>query len=252
MGLAFRIFIVGYSQLIRYFLIQALASLIILTSFIYNSNIFLTVGLIIKLSMFPFHFWFINLIIRFSNFILWLSISLHKIPAVLIVYNFNILLDTNLFIFVLILSVLSSGVIIISTINLRYLLILSSIGNNVWFILSQYVSISFFLIFSIIYSILLFIQFYYLSFFSKEIVLNFSIKNLIALLVLSVSGLPPFPIFYIKLYIIFELIILNFNLTYFILLFFLSSFIIIGYIRYLFSYYTNYYNSSTIIVINKI
>ena len=242
MGLAFRIFRRGYSQLIRYFLIQALASLIIITSYIYNSSFFFTFGLILKLSMFPFNFWFINLIVRFSNFILWLTISLHKIPAILIIYNFRINLDLNLFFLTIILSVFSRGVLIISTLNLRYLLVIASIGNNAWFILSQYIRIIFFL---------LFLTFYSFSSYSKEIIFYSNNKHIIRLLVLRISGLPPFPLFYFKLYSVFILILLHFNVTYFSIFLFLSSFILIGYVHYLFKYYINFYNSSSNLILVK-
>jgi hypothetical protein len=251
-GLSFRIFRSGYSQLISYFLIQALASLILITSYIYSSSFFFTLALIIKLSIFPFIFWFINIIVRFSNFILWLTIRLHKIPAVLIVYNFTIFLNLNLLFISLILSVFFSGVLIISTLNLRFLLILASVGNNAWFILSQYLRIIFLLLFITFYSLLLFITFYSLSSYSKEISSNVQSKNIISLLILRMSGLPPFPLFYFKLYIIYSLIMLSFNLTYFSLFLLLSSFILIGYVHYLFKYYTRYFNNiSNIVLINK-
>lgn len=252
MGLAFRIFRRGYSQLISYFLIQALASLIILVSYIYNSSFFFTFGLIIKLSIFPFHFWFINLILRFSNFILWLTISLHKIPAVLIVYNFRIYLNLNLFILTLIISVFLRGVMIMRANNLRYLLVLASVGNNGWFILAQYVRLSFFLLFVTFYTFLLFVTFYTFSFYSKEVFLYSHLKHLLSLLVLRISGLPPFPLFFFKLYLIFSLISLNFDFSYFSLFLFLSSFMLIGYIRYLFGYYLNSYsNLSNLSIENK-
>lgn len=242
-GLAFSVFRSGYSQLISYFLIQALASLIIIISYIYNSSFFFTFALIMKLSMFPFIFWFINIIVRFSNFILWLTIRLHKIPAVLIVYNFGIFLNINLFFVVLILSVFFRGVLIIITLNLRFLLILASIGNNAWFILTQYVRIIFFLLFVAFYSFLLFVAFYFISFCSKESVVVSNNKNIISLFILSISGLPPFPLFYFKLYTIFMIISLNFDLRYFSIFLFMSSFILMGYVHYLFKYYVIYYNS---------
>lgn len=249
-GLAFSVYSRNYSQLISYFLIQALASLVILIRYTYSS-LFFTVGLVIKLSIFPFIFWFINLIVRFSNFILWLAISLHKTPAVLIIYSFRTNLDLNLFFLILILSVFFRGILIIRTLNFRYLLILASMGNNSWFILSQYVSIIFFLLFMAFYSLLLFMAFYSLSFHSKEILSFFNVKFLFRFLILRMSGLPPFPLFYFKLYSIFMLFILNFNIVYLFIFMFLSSFMLIGYINYLFKYFSHAYNTLSNLILFK-
>ncbi|MEI2420791.1 hypothetical protein V6O07_11005, partial [Arthrospira platensis SPKY2] len=74
-------------------IVQALSSFFILLSYIYDSRIFITTAIFIKLSIFPFYSWYINTIYRFPNFILWLSSTIHKLPVIVLLINFSISLD---------------------------------------------------------------------------------------------------------------------------------------------------------------
>lgn len=68
-GLRYTLFVRSYSQLIVYFLIQTLSSFMLLVFYIYSIPSLLTIAFLIKLSIFPFFMWYINLIYKFPNFI---------------------------------------------------------------------------------------------------------------------------------------------------------------------------------------
>jgi len=86
----------SYAQLMIYFLIQTIASFIILVFYLYDLSILITLAFVLKLSIFPFFIWYINVIYRLPNFIFWLASTLHKIPPILIIKMFSLNLNYGL------------------------------------------------------------------------------------------------------------------------------------------------------------
>ena len=245
-GLSYTLFVRSYSQLIVYFLIQALSSFFILIFYIYDFNVLLTVSFLIKLSIFPFFIWYINLIYRFPNFIFWLARTLHKIPAMLIISVFSLKLDTNLLWLSIVLTTIVSGLIMLTVVDFRIVLVLSSIGNNSWFFLSQITNIFIFLTFIFIYRVSLF---YILNSFKSlsKPVFTTSLQSSsysLSFWVLSLSGIPPFPLFYGKILVILRVLhTLTFNYIFLLFLLF-NSLIVIGYIQSIIKYFIYVYNST--------
>lgn len=245
-GLSYTLFTRSYSQLMLYFLIQTLSSFILLVFYIYNMPIFITLAFLVKLSIFPFFMWYINLIYKFPNFIFWLARTLHKIPPILIIKLFSLKLDTNIMWLSILLTVLLRGVIILSVIDLRILLVLSSIGNNSWFLLSQIVNIFVFITFITIYSARLFFLLTSFKGLSKPIAHTSLSSNpyKLSLWVLSLSGIPPFPVFFGKILIILSLLVTT-ELNFFFMLFLvMNSFMVIGYLQSIIKYFIYVYSSS--------
>jgi len=245
-GLSYTLFVRSYSQLIVYFLIQALSSFFILIFYIYDFNVLLTFSFLIKLSIFPFFIWYINLIYRFPNFIFWLARTLHKIPAMLIISVFSLKLDTNLLWLSIVLTTIVSGLIMLTVVDFRIVLVLSSIGNNSWFFLSQITNIFIFLTFIFIYRVSLF---YILNSFKSlsKPVFTTSLQSSsysLSFWVLSLSGIPPFPLFYGKILVILRVLhTLTFNYIFLLFLLF-NSLIVIGYIQSIIKYFIYVYNST--------
>jgi hypothetical protein len=244
-GLRYTLFVSSYSQLIRYFLIQAISSFIILISYMYRFSLLITLSLLLKLSIFPFYSWYINVIYRFPNFIIWLRRTLHKIPVIIILFNFNIVLDYSLMWSSIVLTTLLSGIMILSVIDFRIVLILSSVGNNSWMLLGQITTLLTFLTFFIIYTISLFIVLLTFKGISKYSIVTSSSSNPYALSfwVLTLSGMPPFPLFYLKIIVLLILLSTQ-GINYFIFLFLVArSFILIGYIQSLIKFFIYTYSS---------
>jgi len=247
MGLRYTLFVASYSQLMRYFLIQAISSFSILISFMYTYTFLFTVSVLLKLSIFPFYAWYINVIYRFPNFVLWLRGTLHKLPLLLMLFNFNIPLDTNLIWLSIILTTLLSGFIILMVFDIRILLVLSSVGNNSWIVISQITDFLSFISFFFIYSLsLLFVllSFSGLSKFSSYT--SFSESNYsLSIWVVRLSGIPPLPLFFAKMSVILSLVNTH-DLNYLFILFLLSnSLIVIAYLQSIIKFFIHSFTTSS-------
>lgn len=246
-GLSYTLFVRNYSQLIVYFLIQTLSSFLLLVFYIYDLPSLLTIAFLIKLSIFPFFLWYINLVYKFPNFIFWLARTLHKIPPILIIKLFSLNLNHNILWLSILLTVFFRGLMILSVVDLRILLVLSSIGNNSWFLLSQIVNIFIFIIFVIIYSLSLYCLLNTFKGITKPSITSSLTSNpySLRLWVLSISGIPPFPVFFGKILIILS-ILTTFELNYFFILFLvINSLIVIGYLQSIIKYFIYIYSSNT-------
>lgn len=245
-GLSYTLFVSSYSQLIVYFLIQALSSFLILVSYIYSYTILLTLAFLMKLSIFPFFIWYINLIYRFPNFIFWLASTLHKVPAMLIISSFSLQLDITLLWVSIILTTFIGGLIMLTVIDFRIVLVLSSIGNNSWFFLSQITNIFIFFFFVLVYRVRLFFILRGFKGLSKPIFRTSLVCTSYSssFWVLSLSGIPPFPLFYGKILTILGLIYtLGFNYIFLLFLVF-NSLMVMGYIQSIIKYFIYMYNTN--------
>ena len=244
-GLRYTLFVSSYSQLIVYFLIQTLASFFILVFHVYSLPLLLTVSFLMKLSMFPFFMWYINLVYKFPNFIFWLARTLHKVPAMVMIKLFSLPLDAALVWLSILARVLLSGIMMLSITDLRMLLVVSSIGNNSWFLLSQIANTFVFLLFLIFYRVRLFLTL--ASFGSKsKPALRLSLQASpysLSMWVLSLSGMPPFPLFFGKILVIVSLYRAVPSSLFALFLVF-NSFMLIGYFQSLIKYFVYVYSSN--------
>lgn len=131
----------------------------------------------------------------------------------------------------------------LSLVDLRMLLVLSSIGNNSWLLLAQFVRLYVFLFYLLVYSLSLFFVLYGFGSLSKfTALLSFNnSSNTISFWVLTVAGLPPFPLFFCKILVLLSLFSgLSVNL---ILIVFLlgGAFMFMSYLQSLIKYYVNAY-----------
>lgn len=244
-GLSYTLFVSSYSHLMSYFIIQALSSFIILLAYIYDSSVIMTISIFLKLSIFPFFFWYINVMYRFPNFILWLGSTIHKLPVIVLLMNFNIQLELSLLWSSILMTTLIRGLMMITLVDLRMLVVLSSVGNNSWILLGYLSSLFTFILFFIIYSLSLFIIFTCFKGMSK-VPLHSSFQPTsykLSLYVLFVSGMPPFPLFYAKMLLIYSLLSV-YGLNYLFAMFLLfRSLILMGYIQSLIKYFIYVYSS---------
>jgi hypothetical protein len=238
-GLRYSLMIRSYAQLMIYFLIQTIASFIILVFYLYDLSILITLAFVLKLSIFPFFIWYINVIYRLPNFIFWLASTLHKIPPILIIKMFSLNLNYGLVWSSILFTTFLIGFIIMSVYDFRMLLVLSSIGNNSWLILRQIVHMLAFVLYITVYSLCLYfviLSFGSMSKFSTVKSLSLGASNL-SFWVLTLSGMPPFPLFYCKILVIMTLFFsLGSNYIFVVFLLF-SAFIFIAYLKSLIKYY---------------
>nr|ALO71030.1 NADH deshydrogenase subunit 2 [Aleocharinae sp. 5 EF-2015] len=196
---------------LKYFLTQALASIILLFTLIFMSKNFLIMKnidnsimiifnstLLMKMGMAPFHFWFPEVIEGLNWLNCLILLTWQKItPMILVMYNVNF---HYFFMITIIFSMLISGVLGINQSSLRKMLAYSSMNHMAWMISAMYFSESIWLYYFIVYTILtmnIIIIFNMMNIFYYNQLLismnsNFLFKFLFCLNFLSLGGLPPF------------------------------------------------------------
>ena len=237
-GVSYSLIVSSYSQLIVYFLLQSASSFLILSSFLYSFSYLLTFAFLLKLSMFPLFFWYLNVAYRLPNLVLWLTSTTHKLPPMLLMKVFSLPLNAPLLWASITLTLLVRGVLILSTLDLRILLVLSSIGNNAWLVMSQIVNfvvfMAYFLVYAIsVYSILC--LFGSLSNFTNS---PSSPSHSLRAIVVTLSGMPPFPLFFLKVLILIRLVTEVGANFLFMLVIFRRSFMFMSYLSCVIKYFT--------------
>nr|ALO70331.1 NADH deshydrogenase subunit 2 [Atheta sp. 2 EF-2015] len=202
---------------LKYFLTQALASVILLFTLIFMSKNFLIMkniensmmiifnsALLTKMGMAPFHFWFPEVIEGLNWLNCLILLTWQKItPMVLIMYNMNF---HYFFMIIIIYSMLISGIMGINQISLRKILAYSSINHMAWMISAMFFSETIWFYYYIIYIILtlnIILMFKMMNIFYYNQLLvsmnnNFLMKFFFSMNFLSLGGLPPFLGFFPK------------------------------------------------------
>ena len=233
MGLRYRVFSTGFSSLIVYFLVQTLASFSILVCYTFSYFRFFLFFVLLKLSMFPFHSWFLSVVYSFPSLPLFLVSSFHKLPSFLLVALFSCSRVTNALFLSCFISLVLSGRFMLSTADLRFLLLSSSIGNNSWFVLSCLHSSLLLVAFLCVYSFFLYLVLGFLGSLSS---LKATVKGPASLMifttyVMALSGLPPFPVFWFKLALVF--LCSSLLSSFFMFLFLLAAMLVLrGYVKF--------------------
>nr|QRV62456.1 NADH dehydrogenase subunit 2 [Hydroporus axillaris] len=225
---------------IKYFLIQAIASSILLFSIImfiskskminemyyFNSILMMTMNsaILLKLGAAPFHFWFPEVIegLNWMNSLIlmtWQKIA----PMMILSYTMKL----NMFIYIIIiLSTFIGSIGGLNQISLRKMLAFSSINHIGWmissFIINEIMWIIYFLIYSIISISIIWMLNKFNIFLLNQLFLMmnnlYTIKYFLLMNLMSLSGLPPFLGFLPKWIIIQNLSLNNFLLTLFMIM----------------------------------
>ena len=231
---------------VKYFLIQSWASIIFLINYFFCSyflnsiNLLLIIRIFIKLGISPFHTWFISILKTCSLYVLILLSSLQKIIP-LIILN-NIYFYINIFYFCVIITIIFLFFILARVININKLLALSSLGNILWLISRNILSLKLIILFILIYIILLIgIYLFYNSFYYNLFIqinrINFFDKIIIVILFISLGGMPPL-LGFLRKFLILKIIFIYENLFLFILIIFLSLILLYHYISRIYFFIT--------------
>ena len=129
-GLSYTVFTHSFTQLMLYFLIQTLASFGILVFYTIDLSLLFYFSLFLKLGIFPFISWYLNVLYRFPSFILLLRRTLHKLPPLFLFYIVYNPSYSSFVIVSVLLSLVVGGFYILNVLDLRYLIVVSSIANN--------------------------------------------------------------------------------------------------------------------------
>nr|AML26653.1 NADH dehydrogenase subunit 2 [Ptiliidae sp. BMNH 1274724] len=195
---------ISNESMIKYFIIQSLASMILLLSIIsFNYyNLMMNCALLTKLGAAPFHFWFTQVMESLNWFNAFLLLTWQKIaPLIMMTYN----IQMNLFILIIIFNMIISGMMSFNQNSLRMILTYSSINHIGWMISSlmfkKLILLNYFSIYAI--SNLMIIYFFNkMNFYMKFQLSSKIMKNLLKIFLMmnfmNLGGIPPFIGFYPK------------------------------------------------------
>nr|WQM20548.1 NADH dehydrogenase subunit 2 [Eusarima sp.] len=188
-------------QPMKYFIIQSIASSLMLMSIILNSmietpletSIMMMTSMLMKMGLMPFHLWMPTLMSKLSWINCLLIMTIQKIPATIIIsqtINMKMLSPP------MIISMIMAPISALNHLSTKKIMAYSSISNSPWMILAMYMSKFQFSMFMMIYTTL-----------TKMITKNFKELNImfinqmttskkknnmnIMLNILSMSGMPP-------------------------------------------------------------
>jgi len=251
MGFRYTLFYNRYTQLILYFLFQTLGSFRIIVAYLFGLKYFLIFSIFFKLGIFPFYSWYINVLFRFPNPRILLASTWHKLPPLFIFY---LVLDRSILSFVFIfitLTVIVSSVFMISIYNIRYLIIVSSIGNNAFLLLALIRErLRVFLFFYAVYYVAIRLI---LKTFRQIRTHNYSTtpssrrdRMIILFVIFNIASLPPLPVFIGKFLVLFNCISIYSNHSIYLLIIVLINVImIVSYVNITFKYMINVYTNSS-------
>nr|QHN89260.1 NADH dehydrogenase subunit 2 [Aphis aurantii] len=199
--LNFKSSIYSIEATMKYFLIQAFASILLLIFlinknfyFFNNSNILIMMPLLMKLSLMPFHLWLPSMMegLNWTSCLLmmtWQKIS----PLIMISY-----LNTNKNLIFLITLISMNSMFGLNQNSMRKILAMSSINNSTWMLfailLNNKLWMNYFLIYSMLnFLIIKILNNYKINYINqlKFFNLNFFFKLNMMMLIFSIMGLPP-------------------------------------------------------------
>lgn len=187
----------NFARILYYFLVQRLGSFIMLFYLIFRDqrsssfSIVFIVALALKLGFFPFQFWFYNVSSAFTIFSFFILLTWQKVPGMVVL--FNSYREALLILFV-INGVFGSAIVFFSS-NLVSLLVSSSIYIGYWNMVIYCFYPSIFFYFYVFYVATLALGFFCCSpYFSSYVYRRFLV------LAFFLIGLPPFNIFFMKIF----------------------------------------------------
>lgn len=209
MGLSYTIFMHSYTQLILYFLIQTLASFGMLVFYTLNFDLLFYSSLFLKLGIFPFISWYLNVLFRFPSFTLLLRRTLHKLPPLFLFYIVYRNAYTNFILVSILFSLIVGGIFIITVLDLRYLIVVSSMANNSFLLLGLMSGSLFrFSFFFILYFLTMWLVLTRFKGAIKPLIYpNYSkhpVTFFLIAMLLNMTAIPPMPIFLAKFVVIFD------------------------------------------------
>nr|YP_010250543.1 NADH dehydrogenase subunit 2 [Cerceris quinquefasciata]QTV22624.1 NADH dehydrogenase subunit 2 [Cerceris quinquefasciata] len=189
------------SNIFTYMIIQTISSLLIMINFIdsmsmINNFYFFEIGILIKLGIFPFHYWVIMIMNNMNWIIIFMLSSIQKIIPLMMIYLSEFSNKMN---FILILSILLCSFWMMKQNNFKKIIAYSSIINSSWMMMMMFLNkfncMFYFLIYSLtmLCLILILIKFninnnkfiYSMNF------MPFKFKFLFMLLMMALMGMPP-------------------------------------------------------------
>nr|YP_009566717.1 NADH dehydrogenase subunit 2 [Greenidea psidii]QBB73079.1 NADH dehydrogenase subunit 2 [Greenidea psidii] len=199
--LNFKMSIYSIESTMKYFLIQAFASILLMIFminksmfFMINNNLLIILPLMMKLSIMPFHIWLPSMIEGLNWMSCFLMFTWQKItPMILISY-----LNLNKNLIFLVILILMNSLFGMNQNSFRKILAMSSINNTTWMLMMILMNENLWMNYFLIYSILNLLIINILNKFNINYInqlkffnLNFFFKLNMIMMIFSIMGLPP-------------------------------------------------------------
>nr|YP_009059155.1 NADH dehydrogenase subunit 2 [Cervaphis quercus]AGQ46317.1 NADH dehydrogenase subunit 2 [Cervaphis quercus] len=206
--LNFKMSIYSIESTMKYFMIQAFASILLMMFminkmlfFMINNNLLIIIPLLIKLSLMPFHLWMPSMIEGLNWLSCLLMFTWQKISPMILISYLN--MNKN-FIF-MILFLMINSIMGMNQNSLRKILAMSSINNSSWMLMLIMINENMWMYYFMIYSTLNFLIInilmkYKINYINqlKFFNMNFMFKLNMLMLIFSIMGLPPMMGFLMK------------------------------------------------------
>lgn len=207
-GVRYTLFKNSYSYLIIYFIIQIVSALGILVSYLAGLWALFTLFYFSKIALFPTLYWIVNIMYRFPMSVLFIVSTVYKVPSVVLFFQFAPLFSW-LIISILLTTIILSSTLMYVSVDVKFSLIVSTSVSTCWIILSLYGPIYVFSLYFLLYTLSLYLVTIFLAPY-RDIKRNdlyiLDLKPISGFLALStLLGLPPFPLFLVKLLILYNL-----------------------------------------------
>ncbi len=181
------------TNIIKYLMVQRFFFFLRILGLLWFPLLFLW-AVLIKIGMPPFHLWFFKLSLSLDKNTFWFFSTIHKILPLFLLLKipiFNILILVGR---ILVLSVS----LIIEISGVYFVLIFSSITHSGWIFLTCFIRISLLFFYWVVYTFLM--ASFFRRFFLKTILVRDENQNsILRLMWLTICGLPPFTIFWLKI-----------------------------------------------------
>lgn len=248
-GVSYSLFKNNFTQLLIFFIIQVISAFCLFVFYILNYPVFFTFSISLKLGMFPFYFWFINLVYFYPNTIFLFILTLFKVPRFIIIHIFSSMLFLDLIVYLSLLTLLVGGCIIVISNDIRLILLSSSVANNSWFFFSLQAGVFLFFIFLLVYRVFLWLILHSnynslsFSFLHRG---SISLKLLLVFSLVVLSGLPPFPIFFLKFFVVLCLMEKFLSLHFLVFALIFNILIVLGYLKSCFYFISSVYSNKLV------
>nr|YP_010414172.1 NADH dehydrogenase subunit 2 [Macrosiphum rosae]URQ84768.1 NADH dehydrogenase subunit 2 [Macrosiphum rosae] len=206
--LNFKSSIYSIEATMKYFLIQAFASILLLIFlinknllFMNNDNILIMMSLLMKLSLMPFHLWLPSMMEGLNWMSCLLMMTWQKITPLIMISYLNV--NKNMIFLIVLISM--NSIFGLNQNSMRKILAMSSINNTTWMLfailMNENLWINYFLIYSLLnFLIIKILNNYNINYINqmKLFNLNFFFKLNMLMLIFSIMGLPPMMGFLMK------------------------------------------------------
>lgn len=199
--------------LVKYFLVQVGGSSLFAISFLLPfpllCELFFLLGMVIKLGLFPFYRW-VPMVMTSVSWVGCLFVVTFQKVAPLLVMCENYFIDSTLLLFLRVRGVLVRGFLGFNQSYIRSLIAYSSVRHTSWLVISLMFRFRLFVLYLLIYFFLVFVLFFVFSRLAliKVVPRGMGLSSwvVVVFFMFSLSGLPPFSMFYLKVGVLLYLV----------------------------------------------